>query len=154
MLNEKVPVSDYDIICLMKTIVIAYDENHGIGADNDLLWRNDLPADLQHFKDVTIGQTVIMGYQTYKSIGRPLTGRQNIVISHNKEIIIGFDVVESLGAAFDSALPGKEIFIIGGGKIYAKSINSVDRILATEVNESLTKLRYSRLKLNLIIGSR
>lgn len=120
----------------MRTIIIAYDKKRGIGADNDLLWRNNLPADLQHFKEATTGHAVIMGFHTYQSIGRPLPGRQNIVISHNKELIEGFDVVASLQAAYNAVKPDKDIFVIGGGKIYAQAIDSVDRILATEVRST------------------
>lgn len=75
-----------------------------------------------------------MGYKTYQSIGRALPGRQNILISHDNKPIEGFTVVESLEAAYESVQPGKQVYVIGGGKVYADAINSVDRILATEVD--------------------
>lgn len=118
----------------MKTIIVAYDKHYGIGANNDLLWKNDLPADLQHFKETTTSQSVIMGLNTYNSIGRPLPNRQNIVISFKIEPIDGCEVVDSLQAAFSAVLPDKEAFVIGGGQIYALAIDTADRILATEVD--------------------
>ena len=126
--------SIYDIMKLMKTIIVAFDQNYGIGANNDLLWQRNLPADLQHFKEATLGNAIIMGYNTYKSIGRPLSDRQNIVISDDGKPIDGFEVADSLQSAFDLVPADKEIFVIGGGQVYASAIDSVDRIMATEVH--------------------
>lgn len=118
----------------MKTVIVAYDRHHGIGANNDLLWMGDLPADLQHFRNTTSGAAVIMGHKTYQSIGRALPNRQNIVITHSTEPIEGCQVVDNLQSAYEVAEPGREIFVIGGGMIYALAMDSVDRIIATEVN--------------------
>ncbi len=118
----------------MKTIIVAYDKHFGIGAKNDLLWQRDLPADLKHFKDTTTDSTVIMGYNTYLSIGKPLPNRQNIIISERPEQIDGFEVVDSLQSAFSVVSGGRETFVIGGGQIYVLSFDLVDRILATEVD--------------------
>jgi len=65
----------------MKAIVVAVDKNNGIGANNDMMWMGDLPADLAHFKKLTTGGSVIMGRKTFESIGRPLPNRENIVVS-------------------------------------------------------------------------
>ncbi|HUC96561.1 MAG TPA: dihydrofolate reductase [Candidatus Saccharimonadales bacterium] len=119
---------------MTKTIIVAFDNKYGIGADNDLLWQKDLPADLTHFKDATMNGAIILGYNTYKSIGRPLPGRQNIVIDREAKKIEGFDVAESLSAAYDLAQLDREIFVIGGGKIFAAAIDNVDRIIATKVD--------------------
>lgn len=119
----------------MKSIVVAYDKNYGIGAENDLLWLRDLPADLKHFKDLTTGGAVIMGRRTYESIGRPLPNRQNIVISRQSFELEGATVVDSLEKAYAAVEPGKEAFIIGGGQIYQLAMDSIDRIYATEVQE-------------------
>ncbi len=116
----------------MKSIIVAYDEDRGIGADNDLLWQRDLPADLRHFKDLTSGHAIIMGFRTYQSIGRPLPNRRNIVISNRPTDIDGVEVVSDLQAAYDLA-KNSEIFVIGGGKTYDAALSSVDRIFATEV---------------------
>lgn len=117
----------------MKSILVAYDEQHGIGADNDLLWLRDLPDDLDHFKHLTTGNAIIMGRKTYESIGRPLPQRQNIVISRAPMQLDGLTVVSSVAAAYAAVSAGKEAFIIGGGQIYALALASVDRIYATEV---------------------
>lgn len=116
----------------MKSIIVAYDKRNGIGAANDLLWKNDLPADLRHFKNITTGSTIIMGRKTYESIGRPLPNRQNIVITSSMSLIDGVDVVRNLDEAFDIA-EGPDAFVIGGGQIYKIAIDRVDRIYATEV---------------------
>jgi len=116
----------------MKTILVAYDKNLGIGAKNDLLWH--LSADLRRFKELTTGNAIIMGRKTYESIGRPLPNRQNIVISHSPDVIQGVQVVDSLQAAYDAIEAGRETFVIGGGQIYALAMDTVDQILATEVD--------------------
>jgi dihydrofolate reductase len=120
----------------MKAIIVAYDKNYGIGADNDLLWQRDLPADLQHFKEITNGNAIIMGSKTYQSIGRPLPGRQNIVISRNLEPTDGVHIASNLQSAYDLADHDKDKFIIGGGQIYALAIDTVDRIYATEIDQT------------------
>ncbi len=122
------------IIEVMKKIIVAYDKNYGIGAHNDLLWQRDLPADLQHFKQLTIGHPVIMGRNTYLSIGRPLPGRRNIVICYQDEVIDGVEVVTSLEAAYALAGSDQDVFVIGGGQIYSLAFDTVDQIIATEVN--------------------
>lgn len=120
----------------MKSIVVAYDKNYGIGAANDLLWLRDLPDDLKHFRDLTTGNVVIMGRKTFDSIGRPLGNRQNIIVSRHPMVIEGVSVVDSIDKAYKVADPEKEIFVIGGGEIYRQAIDSVDRIYATRVQET------------------
>ena len=121
----------------MKTIVVAYDKNRGIGAANDLLWQRDLPDDLKHFKEVTMGGAIIMGRKTFESIGRALPGRQNIVVSRDGSLLIdGAAVATSLDAAYAMVEPGRETYIIGGGQIYTLALDAVDRIFATEVDAS------------------
>lgn len=117
----------------MKNIIVAYDQKRGIGASDDLLWLRDLPNDLQHFKDLTTNNAIIMGRKTYDSIGRPLPKRQNIVISRSASEIEGVTIVPSLNAAYSVVEPGKEAFVIGGGQIYELAIHTTDRIYATEV---------------------
>ncbi len=117
----------------MKSILVAYDKEYGIGAANDLLWVRDLPADLKHFRELTTGNAIIMGRKTYDSIGRALPERQNIVISREVAQIEGVTVVTSLENAYGAVEPGKEAFVIGGGQIYRLALDTVDRIYATEV---------------------
>ena len=123
----------------MKTIVVAYDKNYAIGANNDLLWQRDLPADLRHFKDITTGGAIIMGHKTYESIGRPLPNRQNIVISRQNRLIDGVLVVDSLEAAYENIEAGREAYIIGGGQIYLLALDTADCIMATEVDAVFTQ---------------
>lgn len=117
----------------MKAIVVAYDKNFGIGADNDLLWQRNLPADLQNFKNITNGSPIVMGRKTYESIGKPLPGRKNIVISRDYKNVDGIDIVGSLQSAYDLAGTG-DVFVIGGAQIFGLSMNDVDKIFATEVD--------------------
>ena len=88
----------------MKSIVVAYDRNRGIGADNDLLWKRDLPADLAHFKELTTGTSIIMGRRTFESIGsRALPNRENIVVSKHLVDTEGVITCESLSVPEQNA---------------------------------------------------
>lgn len=119
----------------MKTMVVAYDKNYGIGAKNDLLWQRDLPDDLKHFREVTTGGAIIMGRNTFESIGRALPNRQNIVITRGThDPVEGVEFVDSLEAAYTAVEPGRDVHVIGGGQIYALAIDTIDRIIATEVD--------------------
>lgn len=118
----------------MKSIVVAYDKNRGIGADNDLLWLRDLPADLQHFKELTSGHSIIMGRNTFESIGRPLPNRHSIVVSGTMKAGNDFDVARTLDEAYELAVG--DAFIIGGAQVYADALADADVIYATEVDAS------------------
>lgn len=113
--------------------MVAVDKNGGIGADNDLLWQRDLPADLAHFKKLTVGKTVIMGRKTFESIGRPLPDRQNIVVSRSGPTgVEGVQTVYSLETAY--ALAQYDAMVIGGGQIYPQAIDGMDVLYVTEVD--------------------
>lgn len=116
----------------MKSMVVAYDQNRGIGANNELLFR--LPADLKHFKETTMGGSIIMGRKTYESIGRALPGRKNIVVSHQELSIPDVTTVNNLPAAYQAA--EGEIYIIGGGTIFEQALPDTDVVYATEVQAS------------------
>ncbi len=117
----------------MTNILVAYDQNRAIGADNDLPWGRGLPGDLAMFKRVTLDTSVIMGRKTFESIGRPLPRRENIVISRNPNIDIeGVICVNSLAAAIDAA--SKEVFVIGGAQIYREALPVTDNVFATEIH--------------------
>lgn len=109
-----------------------------IGVDNKLPWH--LPADLQYFKATTLGKPVVMGRLTWESLGRPLPGRQNIVISRNAEYQAeGADVVCSLDAAISLAneqFPD-EIMVIGGGQLYREALPLASAVYLTEVDNDL-----------------
>lgn len=120
--------------------IVAMSRNRVIGANNDLLWH--IPEDFKHFKKTTLGKPVIMGRKTYDSIGKPLPGRINIIISSNPDLIDG-DVfaVTTLDAAIDRARKiaisdgVDEIFIIGGGQIYQAALPMITRIYLTTIDK-------------------
>ena len=107
--------------------------NRVIGRENALPWR--LPADLAYFKRVTMGHPVVMGRRTYESIGKPLPGRLNIVVSRNPAFRApGCTVVSSLDEAWEVAGEAPEVSIIGGTSIFAEALPVADRIHLTEVD--------------------
>ncbi len=111
------------------------DRNRVIGRDNRLPWH--LPADLKRFKQITMGKPIIMGRNTYESIGKPLPGRTNIVVSGNPAYPApGCVVVQSLSAAIDAAQDAAEIMVIGGARLYEQAISLAHRIYLTEVQAS------------------
>lgn len=122
----------------MISIIVAVAENNAIGKNNQLLWH--LPADMKIFKEKTTGHCVITGRKNYESIPekfRPLPNRTNIVITRQKEYSApGALVVHSLQQAIEKAMTkgDNEIFIIGGGEIYAQSIPLADKIYLTKVH--------------------
>lgn len=108
------------------------DRNRVIGRDNALPWR--LPADLAYFKRVTLGHPVIMGRRTWESIGKPLPGRHNIVVSRDPAYRAhGATVVHSLAEAWRVAGEAQEAFVIGGTSLFAEALPDADRIHLTEV---------------------
>ena len=120
-------------------LVVAMAENRVIGADGDLPWR--LSSDLKYFKQVTMGKPIVMGRKTFESIGRPLPGRDNIVITRNAEfavdgVRVAGDVAAALGLAHTLAKEkgADEICIIGGGEIYRQTLPMADRVYLTEVH--------------------
>jgi dihydrofolate reductase len=122
-------------------LIAAVAHNRVIGRDNQLLWR--IRPDLRHFRDLTLGKPVIMGRKTFQSIGRPLPGRDNIVVTRDKAFQTdGIFLVASLDEAIDKARTlaktsgAKEIMIAGGGDIYAQTIMLAQRLYITEVDLS------------------
>lgn len=117
----------------MLSIVVAMDRNRLIGRGNALPWR--LPADLKHFKAVTLGKPIIMGRKTYESIGRPLPGRTNIVVSRDPGYAArGCAVVRSVEAALAAASEAAEIMLIGGAQLYAELLPRTQRIYLTRID--------------------
>jgi dihydrofolate reductase len=114
------------------SLIAAMDNNRLIGADNGLPWH--LPADFQHFKSVTMGKPLIMGRKTFESIGRPLPGRKNIVISRGGFSAEGVSVVDSIDAALAEAGDVDEAMIIGGASFYRQMIDRADRMYLTHVD--------------------
>lgn len=119
-------------------LVVAKSENNVIGVDGDLPWR--ISADLKHFKAVTMGHPIVMGRKTWDSIGRPLPGRRNIVITRRDGLAIdGVDVVKSIDAALELCREdnAEKAMIVGGGQIYADILEQADVIELTEVHKEI-----------------
>jgi dihydrofolate reductase len=118
--------------------VVAAADNNAIGKDNRLLWC--LPNDIKFFKNTTWGMPVIMGRKTFESLGKPLAGRTNIVITRQTDwkpegAFVVHDIKEAMAKA--AATDAKEAFIIGGGEIYKETLPVTQRIYITRVHTSL-----------------
>lgn len=115
--------------------IVAHDQNRLIGGGNDLLWH--LPNDLKYFKERTRGFPIIMGRKTFDSLGRPLPGRRNMVITRQADWTAeGVEVFGSLEDAL-AALNGADAYIVGGGEIYRVALPSVDLLYVTEVHAAI-----------------
>lgn len=115
------------------SIIAAMDRNRLIGNDNQLPWH--LPADFAHFKSTTMGKPIIMGRKTYESIGKPLPGRTNIVLSRNPDTHFeGVECVSSFEEAVALVPDAEEVMIIGGSTIYEMLLPQVDRLYFTYVD--------------------
>ena len=118
------------------SIVVAASTNNVIGRGGALPWR--ISEDLKHFKSLTLGHPIIMGRLTWESIGRPLPGRQNIVISTRKDFQAeGCSVVSSPAEALRAAGDANEVMVIGGGQIYELFMPVTDRIYLTRVDAEI-----------------
>jgi dihydrofolate reductase len=116
----------------MLSCVIAVAQNGAIGRGNQLPWH--LPADLKRFKAMTLGKPIIMGRKTYDSIGRPLPGRMNIVVSRQQREIDGCVVVGSLQKAMEVAGAVPEMVLIGGAELFRTALTQVSMIHLTRVH--------------------
>ena len=117
------------------SLLVAADEGNVIGKDNQLPWH--LPNDLKYFKNLTWGLPIVMGRKTYESIGKPLPGRTNIVITRNKDYsAAGIEVVHTIDEALQVAQQkgAKEIFVIGGAEIFNSLFQNADRIYLTRIH--------------------
>lgn len=121
------------------SIIAAIGTNRELGKNNKLLWH--IPEDFARFKKLTLDHPVIMGRTTYESIGKPLSGRLNIIVTRNKDYKVeGCTVVNSLEEAIEKAKEkdSVEIFIIGGGQIYEQGIKFADKLYLTIVKGTFT----------------
>ena len=118
------------------SLIVATANNRVIGKDNDMPWH--LPADLAYFKKTTLGKPIIMGRKTYESIGRPLPGRRNIVISRNTGYSAeGIEVVASVDEALALVRGVEEVMVIGGGAIYAHCLPAATRLYVTHIHADI-----------------
>jgi len=123
---------------LRLVLIAAVAENGVIGSNNELPWH--LPADLKHFKLMTLGKPIIMGRKTWDSLGRPLPGRENIVLSREKGLKLeGATVFETFDEALKWAIEwadrndSSDVMVIGGAQLYSQSIEKADHICLTRV---------------------
>lgn len=117
---------------MRRSIVVAVALNGVIGRNNTLPWK--LPADLAYFKRVTMGHAVVMGRRTYESIGKPLPGRLNIVITRQRDFMApGCVVVSTLDGAWKAAASAEETCVIGGTTLFEEALPLADTIHLTEV---------------------
>ena len=118
------------------SMIAAVGKNLELGKNNDLIWH--FKEDMKFFKDTTMGHTVVMGRKTFESLPKALPGRKNIVISSNAEYQAqGATVVTSVEEALQIA-DNEEIFVIGGGKIYAEFLPYADKLYLTEIDAECT----------------
>lgn len=116
------------------SLIVAASQNGIIGADNKLPWH--LPADLKRFKQLTMGHPILMGRKTFESIGKPLSGRTNIIISRKKDYTVcGAMVVNTLEEALLYCENEPEVFVIGGAEVFAQTLPFADRIYLTTIHQ-------------------
>ncbi len=117
-------------------LIAAVARNGTIGQDNALPWR--LKADLQHFRALTLGHPILMGRRTWDSLGRPLPGRRNLVVSRASDFrAAGAECFSDLAAAIAAAGEAATLFVIGGAQIYAQLLPLADRLELTEVEADI-----------------
>lgn len=118
------------------SLIVAMAKNRVIGVNNTLPWH--LPADLKHFKALTMGHHIVMGRKTYDSIGKPLPGRTSVVVSRNRKLKIdGCIVVHTLEQALAVCAAHDEIFVVGGAELYALALPIADKLYITEIQKDV-----------------
>lgn len=117
------------------SLIAAMDNNRLIGSSNQLPWR--LPADLAFFKRTTMGKPIVMGRKTFESIGKPLPGRRNIVITGNVGFSApGCEVVDSIESAMSLTRDDDEVMLIGGASLYQQTIDRASKLYITLIHHS------------------
>ena len=118
------------------SIIAAMTDDHVIGIENRLPW--NLPADMKWFRQQTLGKPVLMGRKTYDSIGRPLPGRRNIIISRDSSLALeGCEVVNRIETALERCSDVEELMIIGGASFYQQTLPQADRLYLTRVHANI-----------------
>jgi len=124
----------------MFSLIAAISDNNCIGNKNKIPW--NIPEDFQYFKNTTLGKTCLMGTATFESImgylGKPLPGRQTIVITRNENYQVpeGVRIFHSIDEAFEK-LKNEDVFVCGGASIYTQTINRVDKLYITEIHQTV-----------------
>ncbi|HSW68793.1 MAG TPA: dihydrofolate reductase [Gammaproteobacteria bacterium] len=119
------------------TFVVAMAENRAIGNNNQLPWH--LPADLQHFKQITLGKPILMGRKTFQSIGRPLPGRTNIIITQDENFKAeNCIIVHSIESALATAKDQPELCVIGGAELFRQMLPFTKQIYLTLIHHDFS----------------
>ena len=117
------------------SLIVAMDDNRLIGSNNNLPWQ--LPADLAYFKRTTMGKPIIMGRKTYASIGRPLPGRRNIVITRDSGFsAAGCEIADGIQTALSLCSDAEEVMLIGGASLYQQTIDRASQLYITRIHHS------------------
>lgn len=116
---------------MKREMIVAYGQAREIGRNGDMPWGRDLPSDLLRFRDLTVGKSAIMGYNTFVSIGRALPRRENIVVTSRDLDVNGIVIARSLDEAYEKA--NDQPIVIGGAQLYEAALPHTDIIYATEV---------------------
>ncbi|MCG6913580.1 dihydrofolate reductase [bacterium BMS3Abin03] len=134
-------------------IIVAIAENGVIGkANGDLPWQ--VKEDFRHFKNTTLGYPIVMGRKSFEALGKPLKGRENIVITHNKNLSYNFENIRifySLDSAIDycKTLNKEKIFITGGGEIYKQAISFADEMIISHMKfEAEGEVKFPEFDIN------
>jgi len=118
---------------MILSLIAAVSQNFGLGKNNQLLCH--LPADLAYFKSITMHKPIIMGHKTFASIGKPLPGRLNIVLSHQPQLYVsGVSVFNSLSAALQQVSDVEEVMIIGGAQLFSIALPYAQKIYLTHIH--------------------
>ncbi len=118
------------------SLIVAMAKNRTIGINNTLPWR--CPEDLKHFKALTMGHHMIMGRKTFDSIGKALPGRTTVIVTRNKNLSIeGCVIAHSLQEAINVCSGDEEIFVVGGAELYSQSLDLVDTLYITEIQQAV-----------------
>jgi dihydrofolate reductase len=121
-------------VAMRISAICAMSENRVIGCNNKLPWH--LPADLRHFKKLTLGKPILLGRKTYESIGRPLPDRCNVVITRDMDFKApGCVVVNSIEHALDAVAYSEEVFIVGGSLLYQQTLSLTQRLYVTIIHQ-------------------
>jgi dihydrofolate reductase len=122
---------------LILSIIAALSKNRVIGINNQLPWK--IPEDLKRFKEITMGHPVVMGRKTFESIGKPLPGRKNIVLTRGEFKFPGVEVVQTFDQAIGNAKSEvtDECFIIGGAQIYELALPKIQKLYLTVIDKEV-----------------
>lgn len=116
------------------SLIVAMARNHAIGLNGQMPWH--LPADLKHFRAITMGHPIIMGRKTFAAIGKPLPGRRNLVITHNPDFKAeGAEVFNQIDAALEQCADLEQVFVIGGATLYEAMLAHADYLYLTEIDQ-------------------